>query len=135
MSHFWICCRFVLTVCIPEKPAESTVVFLLLLPPQGFAFTSRDKPGFRPEFLPLTYLAKILSDIEEQGSVCVYICVCVCILPLEDLDRMCVCVCVRARAKCSSLHHKGARKEACVWCYILFKTLYLPLTPLPVFQL
>lgn len=93
MSHFWICCRFVLTVCIPEKPAESTVVFLLLLPPQGFAFTSRDKPGFRPEFLPLTYLAKILSDIEEQGSVCVYICVCVCILPLEDLDRMCVCVC------------------------------------------
>ncbi|XP_056224112.1 gamma-secretase-activating protein [Seriola aureovittata] len=34
---------------------------------KGFAFTSRDKPGFRPEFLPLTYLAKILSDIEEQA--------------------------------------------------------------------
>ncbi|GLD63084.1 gamma-secretase-activating protein isoform X1, partial [Lates japonicus] len=33
---------------------------------KGFAFTGRDKPGFRPEFLPLTYLAKILSDIEEQ---------------------------------------------------------------------
>ncbi|XP_070710216.1 gamma-secretase-activating protein [Pempheris klunzingeri] len=34
---------------------------------KGFAFTGRDKPGFRPEFLPLTYLAKILSDIEEQA--------------------------------------------------------------------
>ncbi|XP_042367311.1 gamma-secretase-activating protein isoform X2 [Plectropomus leopardus] len=33
----------------------------------GFAFTGRDKPGFRPEFLPLTYLAKMLSDIEEQA--------------------------------------------------------------------
>ncbi|XP_035003688.1 gamma-secretase-activating protein isoform X2 [Hippoglossus stenolepis] len=32
-----------------------------------FAFTSRDKPGLTPEFLPLTYLAKILSDIEEQA--------------------------------------------------------------------
>ncbi|XP_030004568.1 gamma-secretase-activating protein [Sphaeramia orbicularis] len=35
---------------------------------KGFAFTGRDKPGFRPEFLPLTYLAKILSDIEEQAA-------------------------------------------------------------------
>ncbi|KAG8005657.1 Gamma-secretase-activating protein, partial [Nibea albiflora] len=34
---------------------------------KGFAFTGRDKPGFRPEFLPLTYLAKMLSDIEEQA--------------------------------------------------------------------
>ncbi|XP_044041604.1 gamma-secretase-activating protein isoform X2 [Siniperca chuatsi] len=34
---------------------------------KGFAFTSRDKPGFRLEFLPLTYLAKILSDIEDQA--------------------------------------------------------------------
>ncbi|XP_040885965.1 gamma-secretase-activating protein isoform X2 [Toxotes jaculatrix] len=34
---------------------------------KGFAFTGRDKPGFRPEFLPLTYLAKTLSDIEEQA--------------------------------------------------------------------
>ncbi|XP_078138178.1 gamma-secretase-activating protein isoform X1 [Centroberyx gerrardi] len=34
---------------------------------KGFAFTGRDKPGFRPEFLPLTYLAKILSDVEEQA--------------------------------------------------------------------
>uniref|UniRef100_A0A8C4IQ74 Gamma-secretase-activating protein C-terminal domain-containing protein n=1 Tax=Dicentrarchus labrax TaxID=13489 RepID=A0A8C4IQ74_DICLA len=34
---------------------------------KGFAFTDRDKPGVRPEFLPLTYLAKILSDIEEQA--------------------------------------------------------------------
>ncbi|XP_047431921.1 gamma-secretase-activating protein isoform X2 [Mugil cephalus] len=34
---------------------------------KGFAFTSRDKPGFRPEFLPLTYLANKLSDIEEQA--------------------------------------------------------------------
>ncbi|KAK5849295.1 hypothetical protein PBY51_008946 [Eleginops maclovinus] len=34
---------------------------------KGFAFSGRDKPGFRPEFLPLTYLAKILSDIEEQA--------------------------------------------------------------------
>ncbi|KAM7367068.1 hypothetical protein PAMP_014993 [Pampus punctatissimus] len=34
---------------------------------KGFALTGRDKPGFRPEFLPLTYLAKILSDIEEQA--------------------------------------------------------------------
>lgn len=34
---------------------------------EGFAFTGRDKPGFRPEFLPLSYLAKILSDIEEQA--------------------------------------------------------------------
>ncbi|XP_032361247.1 gamma-secretase-activating protein isoform X1 [Etheostoma spectabile] len=34
---------------------------------KGLVFTGRDKPGFRPEFLPLTYLAKILSDIEEQA--------------------------------------------------------------------
>lgn len=34
-----------------------------------------DKPGFRPEFVPLTYLAKILSDIEEEGIVCVCVCV------------------------------------------------------------
>ncbi|KAF3859584.1 hypothetical protein F7725_021983 [Dissostichus mawsoni] len=34
---------------------------------KGFAFSGRDKLGFRPEFLPLTYLAKILSDIEEQA--------------------------------------------------------------------
>ncbi|XP_069565334.1 gamma-secretase-activating protein isoform X1 [Brachyistius frenatus] len=34
---------------------------------KGIAFTGRDKPGFRPEFLPLTHLAKILSDIEEQA--------------------------------------------------------------------
>ncbi|XP_054655967.1 gamma-secretase-activating protein isoform X3 [Dunckerocampus dactyliophorus] len=34
---------------------------------KGFAFTGRDKAGFRPEFLPLTYLAKVLSDIEEQA--------------------------------------------------------------------
>ncbi|CAL9683089.1 unnamed protein product [Knipowitschia caucasica] len=35
---------------------------------KGFAFSGSDKPGFRPEFLPLTYLAKMLSDIEEQGT-------------------------------------------------------------------
>lgn len=34
---------------------------------KGFAFTGGDKPGFRPEFLPLTYLAKVLSDIEDQA--------------------------------------------------------------------
>ncbi|XP_054910785.1 gamma-secretase-activating protein [Poeciliopsis prolifica] len=34
---------------------------------KGFVFTGRDKPGFRPEFLPLTYLAKMLSDIESQA--------------------------------------------------------------------
>ncbi|XP_040009456.1 gamma-secretase-activating protein isoform X2 [Xiphias gladius] len=34
---------------------------------KGFASTGRDKTGFRPEFLPLTYLAKTLSDIEEQA--------------------------------------------------------------------
>lgn len=45
---------------------------MFLFFPQGFASTGRDKPGFRPEFLPLTYLAKILSDIEEKGSVCVF---------------------------------------------------------------
>nr|XP_057934601.1 gamma-secretase-activating protein isoform X2 [Doryrhamphus excisus] len=35
----------------------------------GFALTSRekDKAGFRPDFLPLTYLAKVLSDTEEQA--------------------------------------------------------------------
>ncbi|XP_061570721.1 gamma-secretase-activating protein [Cololabis saira] len=32
-----------------------------------FALSFRDKPGFRPEFLPLTHLAKILSDIEAQA--------------------------------------------------------------------
>ena len=68
-----ICCRFVLE----KKPRRiHSGVFCVLLPPQGFAFTGRDKTGFRPEFLPLTYLAKILSDIEEQGSVW---CVCVCV--------------------------------------------------------
>ncbi|XP_043964557.1 gamma-secretase-activating protein isoform X1 [Gambusia affinis] len=34
---------------------------------KGFVLTGRDKPGFRPEFLPLTYLAKMLSDIESQA--------------------------------------------------------------------
>uniref|UniRef100_A0A1A7XJ78 Pigeon homolog n=1 Tax=Iconisemion striatum TaxID=60296 RepID=A0A1A7XJ78_9TELE len=34
---------------------------------KGFHFTGRDKPGFRPEFLPLTYLAKMLSDIEAKA--------------------------------------------------------------------
>nr|XP_043878765.1 gamma-secretase-activating protein isoform X1 [Solea senegalensis] len=34
---------------------------------KGFAFTGRDKSSFRPEFLPLSYLAKVLSDIEEQA--------------------------------------------------------------------
>lgn len=34
---------------------------------KGFAFTGKDKPGFTPEFLPLTYLAKVLSDIEAQA--------------------------------------------------------------------
>uniref|UniRef100_A0A3Q4G1N7 Gamma-secretase-activating protein C-terminal domain-containing protein n=1 Tax=Neolamprologus brichardi TaxID=32507 RepID=A0A3Q4G1N7_NEOBR len=29
---------------------------------------NKDKPGFRPEFVPLTYLAKILSDIEEEPN-------------------------------------------------------------------
>lgn len=40
-----------------------------------------DKPGFRPEFVPLTYLAKILSDIEEEGivCVCVYVCALLCL--------------------------------------------------------
>ncbi|KAM3587297.1 uncharacterized protein V6R79_001210 [Siganus canaliculatus] len=35
--------------------------------PKGFAFTGQDKPGFKPEFLPLAYLAKMLSDIEEKA--------------------------------------------------------------------
>ncbi|XP_055009629.1 gamma-secretase-activating protein isoform X1 [Boleophthalmus pectinirostris] len=35
---------------------------------KGFALSGRERPGFRPEFLPLTYLAKMLSDIEEQGT-------------------------------------------------------------------
>ncbi|XP_026182155.1 gamma-secretase-activating protein isoform X2 [Mastacembelus armatus] len=34
---------------------------------KGLTPSSRDKTGFRPEFLPLTYLAKILSDVEEQA--------------------------------------------------------------------
>ncbi|XP_051912085.1 gamma-secretase-activating protein isoform X2 [Hippocampus zosterae] len=34
---------------------------------KGFAFTGRDKADFGTEFLPLTYLAKVLSDIEEQA--------------------------------------------------------------------
>uniref|UniRef100_A0A3Q3FXM6 Gamma-secretase activating protein n=1 Tax=Kryptolebias marmoratus TaxID=37003 RepID=A0A3Q3FXM6_KRYMA len=34
---------------------------------KGSPFTEKDKPDFRPEFLPLTYLAKILSDIEAQA--------------------------------------------------------------------
>uniref|UniRef100_H3DMC0 Gamma-secretase activating protein n=1 Tax=Tetraodon nigroviridis TaxID=99883 RepID=H3DMC0_TETNG len=35
---------------------------------KGFALTGRDDTGFRSDFLPLSYLAKLLSDIEEQGS-------------------------------------------------------------------
>lgn len=34
---------------------------------KGFVFTGRENPSFRPEFLPLTYLAKMLSDIESQA--------------------------------------------------------------------
>ncbi|KAM6985552.1 gamma-secretase-activating protein [Aplochiton taeniatus] len=34
---------------------------------KGPLFPTRDKSGFRPEFLPLTYLAKILLDVEEQA--------------------------------------------------------------------
>lgn len=86
--------------------------FCFFLPLQGFAFTSRDKPGFRPEFLPLTYLAKILSDIEEQGSVSVYI------LPGLDTEafgglRPNVCILcafhVRAWSKCSIVKVHGRK--------------------------
>ncbi|CAG12089.1 unnamed protein product, partial [Tetraodon nigroviridis] len=34
---------------------------------KGFALTGRDDTGFRSDFLPLSYLAKLLSDIEEQA--------------------------------------------------------------------
>lgn len=44
------------------------------LPLQGFAFTGTDEPGSRANFLPLTYLANLLSDIEKQGSVCLRVC-------------------------------------------------------------
>lgn len=37
--------------------------------------TDRDDSG-RCEFLPLAYLAKLLSDIEEQGSACTCVCLC-----------------------------------------------------------
>lgn len=37
--------------------------------------TDRDDSG-RFEFLPLAYLAKLLSDIEEQGSACTHVCLC-----------------------------------------------------------
>lgn len=47
----------------------SLCYYFFNLSPQGFVFTGRDKPGSRPEFLPLTYLAKMLSDIESQGRV------------------------------------------------------------------
>lgn len=30
-------------------------------------FMERDEPGFRPEFLPLTFLTKILLDVEDRG--------------------------------------------------------------------
>lgn len=43
---------------------------------QGFALTDRDDSSLRSEFLPLTYLAKLLSDIEEQGGVCTCVCLC-----------------------------------------------------------
>lgn len=137
VSSSWICCRFVLTVSIPhtkkktksKNPAESIVVFLFF--PQGFPSTGRDKPGFRPEFLPLTYLAKILSDIEEKGSMCV----CVVLYPawfrysteaFGGLRQN-----VRAWSKCSSL----GEGSVCMWCYILYNKLHLSLTLLLVFQL
>uniref|UniRef100_A0AAZ3QSU2 Gamma-secretase-activating protein C-terminal domain-containing protein n=1 Tax=Oncorhynchus tshawytscha TaxID=74940 RepID=A0AAZ3QSU2_ONCTS len=31
------------------------------------AKTKRDEPGFRPEFLPLTFLTKILLDVEDRA--------------------------------------------------------------------
>ncbi|XP_057712255.1 gamma-secretase-activating protein isoform X1 [Corythoichthys intestinalis] len=34
---------------------------------KGFAFTGRDKVGFRAEFLPLTHLIKVLSNKDEQA--------------------------------------------------------------------
>ncbi|XP_061662740.1 gamma-secretase-activating protein isoform X2 [Syngnathoides biaculeatus] len=34
---------------------------------KGFALTGRDKARFRTDVLPLTYLTKVLSDIEEQA--------------------------------------------------------------------
>ncbi|XP_037098454.1 gamma-secretase-activating protein isoform X2 [Syngnathus acus] len=34
---------------------------------KGFAFTGRDNTSFGAEFLPLAYLAKVLSNIEEQA--------------------------------------------------------------------
>lgn len=85
----------------------STVVFF---PPlQGFAFSGRDKPGFRPEFLPLTYLAKILSDIEEQGM-------CVCFPPGFDTRAFGG---LRVRDAWSK-KRGGGREEGSVWCFILF---------------
>lgn len=34
---------------------------------KGLPFTDRDQSGFTPEFLPLTYLTKILSDLEDEA--------------------------------------------------------------------
>ncbi|CAB1346273.1 unnamed protein product, partial [Coregonus sp. 'balchen'] len=34
---------------------------------KGSTFMERDEPGFRPEFLPLTFLAKILLDVEDRA--------------------------------------------------------------------
>ncbi|KAJ0012449.1 hypothetical protein NQD34_016783 [Periophthalmus magnuspinnatus] len=48
---------------------------------KGFALSGRERPGFRPEFLPLTYLAKMLSDIEEQGTV-------LCTNPFEEQENV-----------------------------------------------
>ncbi|XP_064816123.1 gamma-secretase-activating protein-like isoform X4 [Oncorhynchus masou masou] len=33
---------------------------------KGSMFMERDEPGFRPEFLPLTFLTKILLDVEDR---------------------------------------------------------------------
>lgn len=117
VSSIWNCCRFVSTVCTPEKKLQNPqLCFCFSLPPQGFAFTGRDKPGFRPEFLPLTYLAKILSDIEEQGSV--WTCVCVCVYPAFGGLRQSLCVHVRAWSELSSLMKEQERKCVAV-CGVL----------------
>ncbi|XP_029603190.1 gamma-secretase-activating protein [Salmo trutta] len=34
---------------------------------KGSMFMERDEPGFRPEFLPLTFLTKILLDVEDRA--------------------------------------------------------------------
>ena len=60
---------------------------------QGFEFTGKENMGFKPQFLPLTHLTQILSDVEQRGTECVCVCVCVFVCVYEFVSLVFILHC------------------------------------------